>query len=267
MPGGTGSWPSGPTGEPGRVRRGRDRSTLGDAAGDEGKGSRVRLRATARPSRTMSPASWRPRPRSPHGGQSIVEFALVVPILVVLFVGIADFGRIFNAGVIVEAAARDAAEHAAQRYLADPPGDRSLTAAERLSVPPPVADPAYYAALRDDAARVACAETRQLPNNDFAGGTCPTWPAVAVCIHDGADPSCGATPVGFAAPPAGCTELNAPWPDPAPGNGERWVEVRVCYRFTALLSLPLFSLGDFHVQRTRSFTIPCYFATGFGGCP
>jgi hypothetical protein len=33
-----------------------------------------------------------------------------------------------------------------------------------------------------------------------------------------------------------------------------------------VLGLPLFSLGDFYVQRTRSFTIPCYFATGFGGC-
>jgi hypothetical protein len=200
-------------------------------------------------------------------GQAIVEFVLVFPILIVLFVGIADFGRVFNAGVIVEAAARDAAEHAAQRYVADPPGNPALTAAERLSDPTSTGDAAYYAALRDQAARVVCAETRQLPNNDFSGGVCPTWPAVGVCIHDQDDPGCGSTPAGFAAPPPECGELNQPWPDPAPGNGERWVEVRVCYKFTSLLSLPVFSLGDVYVQRTRSFTIPCYFATGYGGCP
>lgn len=200
-------------------------------------------------------------------GQALVEFAIVVPILLILFLGIADFGRVFNAGVIVEAAARDAAEHAAQKYLANPPGDPALTPAQRLALPVPTADPAYYADLRDDAGEVACAETRQLPNNDYSGGVCPTWPVVGVCVHDGADPACGAGPAGFAAPPTACGQLNAPWPDPAPSNGERWVEVRVCYKFTSFLKLPLFSMGDFYVERTRSFVIPCYFATGFGGCP
>jgi hypothetical protein len=200
-------------------------------------------------------------------GQSVVEFALVIPILIVLFVGIADFGRIFNAGVIIEAAARDAAEHAAQSYLANPPGDLALTPSERLSVAAPRPGVAtYYTDLRDDAGSVVCAETRQLPNTDYSGGACPTWPVVGVCVHDQADPDCGGTPAGFASPPAECGELNATWLDPAPGNGERWVEVRVCYKFTSLLNLPLFSLGDFYVQRTRSFTIPCYFATGYGGC-
>jgi len=200
-------------------------------------------------------------------GQSIAEFTLVLPILIILFVGIADFGRIFNAGVVLEAAARDAAEHAAQRYVANPPGDTSLTPAERLSVPAPSGDPAYYADLRDDAGRVVCAETRGLGANDYSGGTCPTWPVVAVCVHDQADPDCGGTPTGFATPPPECGDVNAAWPDPAPGNGERWVEVRVCYRFSSILRLPLVSLGDFYLERTRVFTIPCYFATGFGGCP
>lgn len=223
--------------------------------------------ATAPQPRSMTSVSPHPRHVRSCDGQSVVEFALVIPILIVLFVGIADFGRIFNAGVIVEAAARDAAEHAAQRYLANPPGNPSLTPAERLSAPVVSGDPAYYADLRDDAGRVVCAETRPLSNNDYSGGTCPTWPVVGVCVHDQADPNCGAAPTGFASPPAACGELNSSWPDPAPGNGERWVEVRVCYKFTSLLNLPLFSLGDFYVQRTRSFTIPCYFATGFGGCP
>ncbi len=232
----------------------------------------ARCRRSLRGPRVVEPAPvavTRSRPaarRRLARGQSVVEFTLVVPILIILFVGIADFGRIFNAGVIVEAAARDAAEHAAQKYLANPPGDTGLTPAERLSAPVAAADPAYYADLRDDAGRVVCAETRGLTNTDYSGGTCPTWPVVGVCVHDGADPNCGGTPPGFQAPPAECDELNAAWPDPAPGNGERWVEVRVCYRFSSILRLPFLSFGDIYVQRTRSFTIPCYFATGFGGC-
>ncbi|HET7027389.1 MAG TPA: TadE/TadG family type IV pilus assembly protein [Candidatus Limnocylindrales bacterium] len=200
-------------------------------------------------------------------GQSMVEFALVIPILVILFVGIADFGRIFNAGVIVEAATRDAAEHAAQKYIAAPPGNPSDPPAVRLAAPPPPADSSYYSDLHVDAAKAVCAESRQLPNADFSSGTCATWPVVGVCVHDGADPICGVPPPGFAAShPAECGELDQPW-DASAGSSERWVEVRTCYKFTALLRLPLFSLGDFYVQRTRSFAIPCYFATGYGGCP
>jgi hypothetical protein len=200
----------------------------------------------------------------------MVEFALVAPILIILFVGIADFGRVFNAGLIVEAAARDAAEHAAQEYLANPPGDPTTTPAVRLSVPAPPGDPTYYDSLHLDAAKVACIETQQLPNTDYQSlsGTCSNWPAVGVCIHDQAEPAghCGGQTTGFAWPyPSQCSQLSSPWPDP-PGNGERWVEVRVCYHFTSILNLPLFSLGDFYVERSRVFTIPCYFATGFGPC-
>ena len=43
-------------------------------------------------------------------GQSLVEFALVLPMLLVLLLGVADFGRVFAAGITIEAAARNAAE-------------------------------------------------------------------------------------------------------------------------------------------------------------
>jgi len=224
------------------------------------------LNRARHPTHSHTATLVRPR-RSPSEGQSVAEFALVIPILIILFLGIADFGRIFNAGVVLEAATRDAAEHASQLYLADPPGDPSLTPAERLSAAVPSPDPAYYNDLRVDAARVLCAETRSLPNTDYSGGACPTWPVVAVCVHDGADPSCGATPSGFAPPTTDCPQVGGAWPDPTPANGERWVEVRACYRFTSILKLPIFSFGDFYLERTRTFTIPCYFATGFGGCP
>src|SRR5688500_12773484 len=52
-----------------------------------------------------------------HRGQSFVEFALVLPRLIVLFLGIADFGRVFHAGIVIESASRNAAESAAQEYL------------------------------------------------------------------------------------------------------------------------------------------------------
>ena len=46
-------------------------------------------------------------------GQSLVEFALVLPILIVLVVAVGDFGRVYATGVAVEDAAREAADFAA----------------------------------------------------------------------------------------------------------------------------------------------------------
>jgi hypothetical protein len=45
-------------------------------------------------------------------GQSLVEFALVLPILVVVLFGIVDFGRIFHAYITVDHAGREAARAA-----------------------------------------------------------------------------------------------------------------------------------------------------------
>jgi hypothetical protein len=89
---------------------------------------------------------------------------------------------------------------------------------------------------------------------------------VAVCVHDDADPACGATAAGFASVPAECGDLASGWSNATGGSGERWVEVRICYKFSSVLHLPLFDFGDIYLQRERSFTIPCYFATGFGAC-
>ena len=189
----------------------------------------------------------------------MAEFALIVPILLIVFIAIADFGRIFATSIAVEAATRNAAEAAANRYLAVPPGPLSSAAPAGVS--------AYYDALHAYAAGVVCFELRDLPNTNYDSGTktCPDMPLVVVCVHDGQDTSCGspASP-GLGAPPVDCASLS-----PAPNNsqssvqaGARWVEVRTCYRFTAIIHAPLFSLGDFWLQRSRSFTIPCYFALG-----
>ncbi|MGZ9275616.1 MAG: TadE/TadG family type IV pilus assembly protein [Candidatus Limnocylindrales bacterium] len=57
-----------------------------------------------------SPRTTGPIRRRRHSrGQSLVEFALVVPILLLIFAGIADFGRAFYAYVAVENAAKEGA--------------------------------------------------------------------------------------------------------------------------------------------------------------
>jgi hypothetical protein len=188
------------------------------------------------------------RRRRRGSGQSVVEFTLVIPILLVLFIAIADFGRVFAAGVAVEAATRDAAEATANEYLANPPNPLDTPASAPAS---------YYDALRAYGQSVVCAELRGLPNTD-----CTNVPAVIVCVHDGQDNGCGA-PHGDTSTcgdfsPAANTSQN--------GSTQRWVEVRTCYHFTPILQLPLFAFGDVWLQRTRNFTIPCYFVLGSDEC-
>ena len=61
------------------------------------------------------------RMRRRQRGQSLAEFALITPVLLMLVVTVADFGRVFATSVEVEAAARDAAEFAANDYVSNPP--------------------------------------------------------------------------------------------------------------------------------------------------
>jgi Flp pilus assembly protein TadG len=46
-------------------------------------------------------------------GQSMVEFALVLPLLLLLVFGMIEFGRVFNESLVVTAAAREGARSAA----------------------------------------------------------------------------------------------------------------------------------------------------------
>jgi len=200
----------------------------------------------------------------------LVEFALVIPILLILFVAIADFGRIFAVGVTIEATTRNAAEATANEYLANPPppGD--------LAVAAPGGNQPYYDALHAYGAKVVCAELRDLPNTTYdpATETCrdpagigPDLPAVVVCIHDGADGGCGAPAApGGGGLPASCGDFTPAATSSQNGTSQRWVEVRTCYHFTPLLQMPLFAFGDVWLQRTRNFTIPCYFVLGNAEC-
>jgi Flp pilus assembly protein TadG len=51
--------------------------------------------------------------RKTEKGQALVEMALVLPILILIVFGITEFGRIFNAKIIVINASREGARYAA----------------------------------------------------------------------------------------------------------------------------------------------------------
>ena len=205
------------------------------------------------------------RGRTARKGQSLVEFALVLPMLLVLLLGIADFGRVFTAGIALEGATRNGAEAAAQEYV--------QMARNR---PSGVLTASDYTTLHEVAASAVCSETSILPEHAETGGIC-SMPAVAVCIHDGSGDPAGCGP-GSA--PGQCTELHSPWlpaaVGPALSDGRAalaHVEVRACYRFETLVSLTALrlpfewglSLGDVYLQRTRTFVVGCYW-TGTGTC-
>jgi hypothetical protein len=216
---------------------------------DTGEPSRPLSRHRDRPSQA---ADSRPSTR----GQALVEFALVLPMLIVLLLGVADFARVFSAGIALEATSRDGAE---------------VGALERLrNKPPPQGDPTfttYYANLHRLVAQAACREARPLPNTTFqaSDSSCPTMPAIRVCVHDDHDPLCGNPIPGFASSGAGCSHLTDPWSSTSGGATASYsVEVRICYQFTTLfnlrVALPMnagLSLGNVWLQRTRFFVIDC----------
>ncbi len=194
-------------------------------------------------------------------GQSFVEFALVLPMLLVLLLGIADFARIFSAGVVLEASARNAAE---------------IAAIERLrSEPSSTGDAAYYQAIHDVAAAAACDESRRLPTFDETE-TCPSgaldgdgavaW-FVRVCVHDSADTQCSTPPTGYGgAPPTGaCPSLDALMDNTVlRPEASYFVEVRTCYKFETIFSLDValpmntgIRLGDRWIERSRTFVVDC----------
>ena len=216
------------------------------------------------------PLPFRRQLSRPEGrGQSLVEFALLLPLLLVLFLGVADFGRIFQAGITMESAARAGAEAGALEYL------RQVANLDPL-VPPD------YDHIRRVAAGVAC-QGAQLPNADPASAPvpCANGPAMRVCIHDNlggtpdGDLECGVVVDGTAPVPAECSKVTRDMrPEsrltvpPTAANADprqAYIEVRTCYHFTTLfnleISLPMnagLSLGDIYLQREAVFTVADY---------
>ncbi len=204
-----------------------------------------------RPRGVRPPA--RPRVRPTQRGQSLAEFSLIVPFLLILLVLVADFGRYFAAGIRVESLSRTAAEIAAQEY-------------QRAS-------PVDYTLIHTYAWQTACNEADGLPNVTYNGpaSQCDGIPTV-VCVHgtDAAgfqDGLCGDVYNTSSGVPSQCSLLlTAPTPALAAGAESKYVEVRTCYRFNTIFafSIPFIGgsldtlSGDFWIQKVRNFTVADY---------
>lgn len=55
----------------------------------------------------------RPSKHPRASGQSVAEFAIILPVMLMILLGVADFGRLFTSAVAVEAAGREAADYGA----------------------------------------------------------------------------------------------------------------------------------------------------------
>ena len=57
-------------------------------------------------------ATQHKQPNQQRKGQTLIEFAITLPVLLVLIFGIIEFGRIFQAWISIQNAAREAARYA-----------------------------------------------------------------------------------------------------------------------------------------------------------
>jgi len=73
-----------------------------------------------------------PNRRKAVAGQSIVEFSLVVPLLLLMVIAIADFGRMYVSAVAVESATREAADFGAFSSDQWTPANVTVTTDEML---------------------------------------------------------------------------------------------------------------------------------------
>lgn len=172
--------------------------------------------------------------------------------MLILLLAVADFGRLFAAGITIESATRTAAEVASAEYK------HALTL--------PSID---YAAIHRSAWSSVCDEASSLPNATPGGGgvECNGLPT-RVCVHDDLDTQCGNLYNG-ASGTAGCPSVAAV-PTNAKAGSEaipsKYVEVRVCYRFSTIFEMTLPSIGgplqalggDFYLERSRVFTVMDY---------
>jgi hypothetical protein len=124
------------------------------------------------------------RPRSRDHGQSIVEFALIVPIMVILLFAIVDFARVYTTMVSVESGAREAADYGttlgASHWQDGLPKDETVAEmAERACVA--TSDLTGYADPDDDPTNGCTNPTFDYCLTTTAGGTCGPFDPTAGC--------------------------------------------------------------------------------------
>jgi len=117
------------------------------------------------------------RDRAPRRGQSIVEFTLVLPVMLVLLLGIIDLARVYTTMLSVESAAREAADYGttlgAGKWQAPTPADMTVAEMERR----------------------ACVASSNLtdyddPDGDPATGGCAN-PSFSYCVRTSMAGACG----------------------------------------------------------------------------
>lgn len=94
-------------------------------------------------------------------GQSVVEFAMVLPLMLVLLLAVADFARIYTTMLTVESAAREAADYGtfgAERWRTD-----------------------TYLITEAEMERRACVASRNLPEYEGPDGDCAN-PSLDYCL-------------------------------------------------------------------------------------
>jgi len=78
---------------------------------------------------------------APESGQELIEFALVVPLLMLILFGVLDLGRAFYASITIANAAREGARYA-MFYPGDTAGIRTATEREAQNSGVDLTDPA-----------------------------------------------------------------------------------------------------------------------------
>lgn len=159
----------------------------------------------------------------------MVEFALVVPILLMLVLGIGDFARLYTSGIAVEAAAREAADYGAftpgQWNTTVNPGQIDLTVREMI--------------------KRACTAASDVPDYVAAGDS------TTLCSVEGSNPLFSyrledSTGQAIANPPATC------------GNPTREppcvVHVTMTYTYHSFVNVPLYP-SAISLQRDSRFAI------------
>jgi len=114
------------------------------------------------------------RDRATQRGQSIVEFTLVLPVMLILLLGIVDLARIYTTMLSVESAAREAADYGttlgAGKWQSPTPADLTVAEMERR----------------------ACVASSNLTDYvPAAGGACSN-PSFSYCIRTSMGGPCGA---------------------------------------------------------------------------
>jgi Flp pilus assembly protein TadG len=187
-----------------------------------------------RHARPTHPAAGRRWPASWLGfgsgrGQALVEFALVVPFLLLLLLAIGDFARLYSSEITVEAAAREAADYGAfaagQWDTSVNPSQVDLTVREMV--------------------KRACTAASNLPDYVAAGDS------TTLCSVDGSNPLFSfrledSTGNAVANPPADC---GIPVTDPP-----CVVHVTMAYTYHTFFNVPPYP-STISLQRDSRFAI------------